>query len=326
MKNRVKQGIGSARKTRLRPGLNPSTWLARHFQVALGSLGRLLRTPLGSLMTVAVIAIALALPSGLMVILGNLQQVLADWEGPASISLFLKQGVSDAQAVALGNRITQEENPESVQVIGRAEALAEFRTHSGFGAVLDVLDENPLPAVILVQPSETDSQPAASSALTARLGELPEVDIAQLDLQWVQRLHGIAEIARRGAWLIATLLALAVLLIVGNTIRLEIQNRHGEIAIAKLVGATDAFVRRPFLYHGLWLGLLGAITAWVLVATAVVALEPPVTRLAELYHSGFRLLGPGLTDTAGLLAGGALTGWLGAWAAVGRHIAAIEPQ
>ncbi len=315
-----------ARRIRLHPGFNPGNWMARHLQVALGSLGCLLRAPLGSLMTTMVIGIALALPAGMLVLLGNLQQVVSAWEGPASITLFLKQEVDDTAADSLGERIREQEHPEGLQVVGRAEALAEFREYSGFGSALDILDENPLPAVILIKPGARNDSPDAATRLAKRLGQLPEVELAQFDLQWVQRLHGITEIARRGAYLIAGLLALAVLLIIGNTIRLEIQGRHDEIAITKLVGATDAFVRRPFLYHGLWLGLLGGIAAWILVASAVITLEPPVTHLAQLYHSGFRLLGPGVLESTALLAGGAVTGWMGAGLAVGRHMSAIEPD
>jgi cell division transport system permease protein len=177
-----------------------------------------------------------------------------------------------------------------------------------------------------VRPRSDQEDPDRVAALAGRLGALPEVEFAQLDLQWVQRLYAITEIARRGTYLIAALLAAAVLLIVGNTIRLEIQNRREEIAITKLVGGTDAFVRRPFLYHGFWLGLLGGSVSWLLVHTGTGVLEPSVTRLAELYHSGFRLLLPGLPEAAALLGGGALVGWLGAWVAVGRHIRDIEPD
>jgi cell division transport system permease protein len=316
----------AARKTRLHPGFNPRAWVTRHLQVALGSLGSLRRAPSGTLMTVAVIGIALALPSGLLVLLGNLQQIVAEWEGPATITLFLRADLSDAQSLELAQRIEDDPQTEKIQVIGRDEALAEFRSYSGFGDAIDALEENPLPPVILVSPGPQGRDPNAAAALSQRLDRLPEVELAQLDLEWVQRLQGIAEIARRGAHLIAALLALAVLLIIGNTIRLEIQNRHDEIAITKLVGATDAFVRRPFLYHGAWLGLLGGLTAWFLVAGALALLADPVTRLAELYHSGFRLAGPSPLDILALLGGGAAIGWLGAWVSVGRHLTAVEPE
>jgi cell division transport system permease protein len=308
-----------------RRGWLVGAWIARHFQVGLGSLGHLLRTPLASLMTVAVIGIALALPTGLLVLMGNLERVVQDWDGPASISLFLAAEVGDEAAQALGERIGRRADVDGVDIIGRDAALAEFREHSGFAAALDALDENPLPAVILVRP-RNDDDAAAATVLTQALEKLPEVESAQLDLQWVKRLHGITEALRQGIHLLAVLLTLAVLLVIGNTIRLEILNRHEEIAICKLVGGTNAFVRRPFLYHGIWLGLLGGVTAWILVAASVILLDPAVSRLAELYHSGFRLLGPGPSESLALLAGGGGTGLVGAWIAVGRHLDAIEPS
>jgi cell division transport system permease protein len=316
---------GASRKPATRPRLRPLNWLARHAQVGVGSLGCLARRPLGSLLTIAVLGIALALPAGLLVLLGNLQQVVGNWEGPASLSLFLKMDVDDEQARELAERIQAEPGVTGIQLVTRGEALGEFRQYSGFGAALDVLESNPLPALILVKP-DVDSESSAAQALAERLAKLPEVDLVQLDRQWVKRLHGITEIARRGTWLVAGLLVLGVLLIIGNTVRLEIQGRRDEIVISKLVGATDSFVRRPFLYQGLWLGLLGGVTAWILVAFAVVTLDPSINRLASLYHSGFRLLGPGPTESLLLLAAGSLTGLTGAWLAVGRHLGAIEPE
>jgi cell division transport system permease protein len=315
---------GGARMTPLHPPIAPRAWLRRHAQVALGSLGQLARTPLGSLMTAAVIGIALALPAGLLLLLANLQQLEANWQQPASISLFLHQNLGDEQARALAGRIAASEPGIQVQVVTRAQALEEFRAHSGLAAALDVLEDNPLPALVLVRPRDAD--PARAEALERRLRKAPEVEVAQLDLQWLARLQGLTEIARRGLYLVAALLAFGVLLIIGNTIRLEIQNRRGQIAIEKLVGATDAFVRRPFLYQGLWLGLLGGLGAWLLVASAVGVLAPAVARVAALYHSDYRLAAPAPGEIAALLGSGALIGWLGAWLSVGRHLGAIEPD
>jgi cell division transport system permease protein len=315
---------GGARRTPIHPGIDPRAWLQRHAQAALGSLGHLARTPLGSLMTAAVIAIALALPGGLLHLLANLQLLEAAWRQPASISLFLHQDLGDEQARALARRIAGSEPGVDVQVVTRAQALEEFRAHSGLAAALDVLEDNPLPALVVVRPRDAD--PARAEALAKRLRKAPEVEVAQLDLQWLMRLQGLIEIARRGIYLVAGLLTLGVLLICGNTIRLEIQNRRGEIAIEKLVGATDAFVRRPFLYHGLWLGLLGGLGAWLLVAGVMQVLAPAIARVATLYQSDFRLAVPTPREIAVLLGSGALSGWLGAWLAVGRHLGAIEPD
>jgi cell division transport system permease protein len=299
-------------------------WLTRHAQVALNSLGRLYRAPSGSLMTAAVLGIALALPSGLYLLTANLQRLSTQWDGNANISLFLRKSVADAQVRVLADSLAGWPQVASVQLITPEQALAEFRELSEFGAVLDTLEENPLPAVIAIEPAHSDAQTAAS--LLSRLRRLPEVEIAQLDLQWVKRFQAIVDIVRRSILVLGTLLGVAVVLIIGNTIRLEIQNRHAEIEITKLIGATDAFIRRPFLYSGVWYGLAGALVAVVLVEVAFLQLRAPVRQLAGLYQSGFSLDTLSLTDVVALLAIGALLGLSGAALAVGRHLAAIEPD
>jgi len=319
------RGPRKARPLKPTRGGRPLVWLLRHAQVAVSSLGRLSRAPLSTLMTAAVIGIALALPTGLDVLLNNLQQLAGGWTGAVSISLFLHEEVSDPQAERLAEALRARPEILSVEVLDRDQALEEFRRSSGLGAALDALEENPLPAVLVLKPREVFAAPEAAERLLAELDALPETDIAQLDLQWVQRFHAITEIARRGVLVLGGLLALAVLLIVGNTIRLEIQNRHAEIEITKLIGATDAFIRRPFLYCGLWYGLLGGLIAWLMVSVSLWAIKGPVERLAGLYQSGFDLSAVSLETLAGLLAGSALLGLLGSWVSVGRHLHLIEP-
>jgi len=300
------------------------TYLLRHAQVALSSLGRLYRAPLASLMTAAVIGIALALPSGLYLLTSNLQRLSTQWDGGANLSLFLRHDITIGQAKALAEKLRTWSEIEALQLITPQQALSEFRELSGFGSTLDALDENPLPAVLAVKPVAADADSAAS--LLKRLQQLPEVELAQLDLQWVRRFNAIVDIVRRSIWVMATLLGLAVLLITGNTIRLEIQNRREEIEITKLIGATGAFIRRPFLYSGLWYGLSGALLAAALVELAFLQLDSPVRQLAGLYQSGFSLRMLSLSEAFDLLLGGAVLGLLGAWLAVGRHLAAIEPS
>jgi cell division transport system permease protein len=299
-------------------------YLARHAQVALNSLGRLYRAPLASLMTAAVLGIALALPTGLYLLTGNLQRLSTQWDGSASISLFLRNNVSSAEAQQLTQKLQQWPQVDSVQLITPEQALGEFRELSGFGDVLDSLQTNPLPAVIGIKPADSHAEAAAD--LMQKLRELPEVDIAQLDLQWVKRFRAIVDIVRRSIWVMGALLGLAVLLIVGNTIRLEIQNRHAEIEITKLIGATDGFIRRPFLYSGVWYGLSGALLAVLLVELAFLQLHGPVRQLAGLYQSEFSLQTLSFAETLALLGSGATLGLLGAGLAVGRHLAAIEPD
>ncbi len=301
-------------------------YFARHAQVALNSLGRLYRAPLASLMTVAVIGIALALPAGLYLLTGNLQKLGARWDGGANLSLFLQHSVDLDQARALRQRLAGWPEIDTVHLITPEQALAEFREASGFGQTLDLLDENPLPAVLAIRPDAAHASAHAAAALTERLRALPEVELAQLDLQWVKRFNAIVDMVRRGIWVLAALLGLAVLLIVGNTIRLEIQNRREEIEITKLIGATSGFIRRPFLYTGFWYGLFGALGGALVVQLAFLQLLEPVQRLVGLYQSSFSLDMLSAGEFLALLTGGASLGLLGAWIAVGRHLSAVEPQ
>ncbi len=303
-----------------------NTWLLRHLQVALASLGRLCRAPLATLMTVAVIGIALALPTGMHVALSNVQQLTGGWDGTATLSLFLKQEVDEKQAMQLANRLRTHPQLATVQRIDPDLALEEFQRLSGFEGALQALKKNPLPTVLVIEPHPQQSTPEAAEALLAEFNQLTEVDFTQLDLQWVRRFHAITEIAQRGVMVIGLLLGLAVLLIVGNTIRLEIQNRKSEIEITKLIGGTDAFIRRPFLYNGFWYGLSGGIFAWLLVTLSLWALNEPVERLAGLYHSDFDLSAIDCQTLGFLLLGSTLLGLFGSWIAVGRHLSSIEPN
>jgi len=305
--------------------LSPRTFLLRHAQVAIDSLGRLYRNGLASLMTAAVIGIALAMPSGLYLLLDNLHQLSGTWDGQASLSVFLDREIDNDRAGRLAEDLTAWPEIEAVQLVTPQQALQEFAGHSGFADVLGLLDDNPLPAVLVVRPAAGQNSPDAAKALQVRVAALPETDMAQLDLEWVQRLSAILEIARRGILMISVLLALAVLLVIGNTIRLEIQNRREEILVAKLIGATNAFVRRPFLYSGVCYGIFGALLAWLLVETGFWLLSGPVGKLAGLYQSDFKLATLPVTLLCLLLLGGIILGLLGSWLAVGRHVSAIEP-
>ena len=214
----------------------------------------------------------------------------------------------------------------AARVITKAEALAEFQEMSGFGAALDALEANPLPSVVVVQPAATHSDAEAVKTLVAAFATQAEVDVAQFDLQWVKRLYAMMEFVQRGVLVLAALLSVAVLLIVGNTIRLSIENRRDEIEIAKLVGATNAFIRRPFLYTGFWYGLFGGLLAHALVSSALELLREPTRQLALVYYSDFALLGLEGAASTVLVGSGALLGLAGSWVAVGRHLSSIEPS
>lgn len=305
---------------------NPVTWLLRHAQMSLASLGRLSRSPVSTLMTAAVIGIALALPSGLHLLVDNVRALSGSWDGTASISLFLSDSVTDAQAEAVRRQVALRADVADTRLIDRAQALEEFRRLSGFGEAIELLDHNPLPAVVIVRPAADVQGAEAVGRIASELQAYREIELAQVDLQWVERLSAITGTIERGVMVLAVLLSGAVLLIVGNTIRLEIQNRHSEIEIVKLVGGTDAFIRRPFLYEGIWYGLLGASIALALVLGSLGLIDGPVQRLAGLYESDFALSVIDPVSLFGMLFGGPLLGLAGAWLAVGRHLADMQPD
>jgi len=305
---------------------NPLTWLARHAQNALASLGRLARQPLATLMTTAVIGIAIALPSGLYLLVDNVRELTGNWDGGSSISLFLADDIDDRKAAMVRDTLARRSDIGEARLITRAQALEEFRRRTGFGEALDLLDRNPLPAVILIRPATFASSAADTERLAKELEQYREIALVRVDLQWVRRLEAITHTLERGILVLAGLLSTAVLLIIGNTVRLEIQNRHHEIEVVRLVGGTDAFIRRPFLYEGLWYGLLGALIALLLVTLGLGLMQGPVQRLAGLYASDFRLDLLTSGTFLSVLAGGPLLGLVGAWLAVGRHLARIQPE
>lgn len=302
-----------------------STW-RHHRQMAHDSLWRILRSPFSSLMTWAVLAIALALPTGLYLFLNNAQIVTSNWDGASQISLFLKADVEEEQARRLQTSLQLRNDIAAVVFVSKAQAMAEFRELSGFGEALDYLEDNPLPNVLIVRPDVSAGDVQKQAGLLEKLQKMSEVEEAQLDLNWVKRLYYIMELSQKAVLALALLLSLAVLLVVGNTIRLAIESRRDEIVIVKLIGADNAFVRRPFLYTGIWYGLGGGLMAWWIISLSLLWLEGPVRNLASVYSSSFELIGLGIGDSLLLILSATVLGWLGAWLAVARHLGEIEPR
>jgi cell division transport system permease protein len=302
-----------------------NTWLARHAQTLLGSLGRIVQHPLATLMTMAVIAVALALPLFLDVFLQNLRTATSDWNQAFDISVYLDKQVPTARTQALAKEFRGRPDVANVRVITADEALTQFKAGSGFGHALDALTDNPLPDTLVVTPALAASTPEGTDALKRVLAASAGVQTVQIDTDWVKRLIALLDIMRRIVQLTGGLLALSVMLVIGNTIRLDILNRRAEIEVMKLVGATDGFARRPFLYSGVWYGLGGGVLALLLVALAVALLAQPVARLAALYGSQFRLRGLGFGVSVTILMVSVALGWVGSWLAATRHIRQIEP-
>ena len=302
-----------------------SVWAVTHLSTAIGALGRLSRQPFASLMTVLVIAVTLALPSAMHLLIKNARTISASWDNALDFSVYLKVDTSIDAARRLGDIIEQRADVERVTLITADEALAEFRTQSGFGEALDHLTVNPLPHTLIVRPGSANTD-MSIALLDEELGNLPEADFVQVDTEWVRRFHAILEILKRSIAIGSALLGAAILVIIGNTIRLDIQNRREEIEVTKLIGASNAFVRRPFLYSGLWYGLGGGLLALLLVRYGLYAIEEPVSRLAGLYDSPFSVLALNLEESLLIVGLGVALGLVGSWVAAARHMRRIEPR
>ncbi len=305
--------------------MSAHSWFARHGQTLVGSLGRLLQQPLATGMTVGVIAVALALPLLLSVLLENTRSATANWNQAFQISVYMDKKAPGSRVQALANQLRTRPDVAAVQVIGADEALAQFRLASGFGSALGALTDNPLPDTLVVAPAIAASTPEGILALKVAIAAVPGVQAVQLDTEWVKRLQTLMDIVDRVVWLSAAIMGLGVVLVIGNTIRLDILNRRAEIEVMKLVGATDGFTRRPFLYSGFWYGLGGGLSALALEMVAVGLIAGPVRRLALLYGSQFHLRGIGFGPAAVVLSLAVAFGWVGSWLAASRHIRGIEP-
>ncbi len=301
-------------------------WWAHHRTSAITSLVRLLKTPLQTLLTALVVAIALALPATLLMALNNLHQVGQAWDSSPKISVYLDARARDLAIQTLRGELEAMPEVARLLYISPEQAALDFQRMSGFGAALEALDENPLPPTMVITPVPGAREPMQLQRLAERLAENPLVDDVRLDMEWVRRLHELMILGKRALYALASLLALGVLIALGNTIRLVIENRRDEIVVTKLVGGTDGFVRRPFLYTGGWYGFMGGLLACALVAAGHWTLSGSVARLAATYQSNFELAGLGPMGNLGLLALSSLLGWLGAWLAVSRNLGQIQPK
>lgn len=300
-------------------------WIVRHLQQGIGSLGDLWRTPFTSAMTILVLGISLTLPTTLHLFVKNAQTVSEQWESASEISLFLKLSTSEKSAQNFVARIKLYPEVEDVKYISADQALEDFKRLSGFGEALEYLENNPLPATVLVTPTKRSSQVQAVRELLEKLQNEREVDQGKLDLEWLTRLAAMAKIIEDVVLGIGFLLCLSVVLIIGNTIRLAILNQKDAIAVMKLVGATDRFIQRPFLYAGVWYGVLGGVVACLGVAILAWYLEGSLQNFTDLYRSQFTLQGLSFFEALMLITIAIILGLSGSYISVRKHIREIEP-
>lgn len=303
-----------------------SMFFISHVRQALGSLGELWRQPVASIMTIGVLGLSITLPSTLYILVKNTEKITAGWDQASEISLFLTQNTDEASAQQLLTRLSTWPEIDKITFIPASDALTEFQQLSGLGDAIAYLESNPLPDTVLVVPTEKHASPTSAKALLNKLLEQREVEIGKLDIEWLERLYALLDIARELVTLIGSLLFIAVVLIIGNTIRLNILNKRDEILVMKLVGATDAFIQRPFLYTGFWYGLLGGLLAWFAVIVILWWMDSSIQAFASMYQKQFQITG---------LTGGALLtmlllsvslGLLGSLISVQRHVRQIEPK
>ncbi len=294
-----------------------------HVRQAVTSLGELWRSPLWALITVAVLGISMTLPTTLHLLVKNVQQVSRSYDQSFEISLFLKNDANATDIATLVTLLQGDNQVAKVRLIDKAAAMAEFKQQSGFGEALAFLDQNPLPDVLLVTPKL--NQPAAAEALMHKLEKERFVELAKLDISWLERLAALMNLMQQAVYTIAVLLLSAALLVIGNTIRLSIMDKKAEIEVMKLVGATDAFIQRPFLYTGIWLGVFGGFLAFVVVELMLWWLQGAIATVTQLYQSDFVLRSLSLHEFAYLMLIAVSLGLVGSYIAVRSHIKAIEP-
>ncbi|PAJ75854.1 cell division protein FtsX [Pseudoalteromonas sp. NBT06-2] len=290
------------------------------------SLGEIWRTTTASMMTVAVLGVSLTLPTTLYLVVKNVQQVSSGFENASEISLFVKQGLPDKETKSLVKRLKLYPEISDVTYISNEVALEEFKQVSGFGQALDYLDSNPLPSVISVTPTKRHSKPETARKLLIKLESEREIDFGKLDIEWLERLNALLSLLRESVITIAFLLLTSVILIIGNTIRLSIMDKKEEIQVMKLVGATNQFIQTPFLWTGIWYGIIGGFFAYICIELMMWWLGSAISEVAGVYQAEFLLQGLSFFEFTNLIVLAVLLGLFGSYLSVKRYIKTIEPD
>ena len=307
-------------------GFRLHTYFQRHMYALFSSLGQVWRSPLATLMTTLAIAVILALPAGLVLVVKSVDEFTASWQGTPQISVFVKPGASSETLNSLVNSFKVHEAVSLIEQVSPEQGMQTLGATLEMQRALEMLGDNPLPHVLVLEAKQDHRSLERLEALLVKLKAMKGVDVVQLDLQWLKKLNAILSGFERGVWVVSILLAMAVLLTIGNSIRLTIRSKLEEIEVMKLVGAKDAFIRRPFLYGGFWLGLISGLMALGLLLISYLALREPIHQVMTLYGSLFHVpMALVIQTIAGVMLAAIGLGWLGAWLAVGRQLRRIEP-
>lgn len=291
-----------------------------------GTLSDMWRQPLATLLTVMVIAISLTLPSVCYMVWKNVSQAAEQWYPAPQLTLYLSKTLDDSAAENVVATLKKEPGVAKVNYLSREEALGEFRNWSGFGGALDMLEQNPLPAVVIITPEMNFQNENTLNTLRDRVQHVEGVDDVRMDDSWFARLAALTGLVGQVATMIGILMLVAVFLVIGNSVRLSIFARRDTINVQKLIGATDGFILRPFLYGGALLGFAGALLSLVLSEILVFRLESVVAQVAAVFGTTFRLTGLSWDESLLLLLLSAMIGWIAAWLATVQHLRRFTPQ
>ncbi len=297
-------------------------WTVQHRLESADAVKRLLHNRLSTLITMLLLAVVLAVPTFMYSLQGNLKQLTPGTDFEPQLALYLSTELKAEELDRFSRSLLLRDDLLSVELISSDVGANEFKSHSELGELMTLLDENPLPAVVLAIPRDQD--PATMKLLRESMAALPEVDVAELDVEWLERLEVIVGSFSSISFVLALLLSMTVLLVIANTIRTMISSRQEEIEVSLLIGATGAWVRRPFLYAGLLYGFFGALLSLLLVYFSLALVEAPLAELTELYIGRFDLQGPDLSLIMALLMGGTILGWIGAFIAVSRQMGQLH--
>jgi len=298
--------------------------LTQHLVVLRSVLRRMFASRLAGFLNILVIGIALSLPAGMYVLLQNAQGLVAQLSGTPQISLFLSQDTRTTDIEFLRKQLEQHPAIDRIEFVPRAQALEQLKQSTGLADVIGGLNQNPLPDAFVVYPKPGEAQ--VLDGLRDELAKMPDVELAQLDSAWAYKLQAMLRFARLAVLIFASLLSLALIAVTFNTIRLQILTQRDEIEVSRLIGATNSFIRRPFLYFGATQGLLGGIAAWLIITGSLQLLNRQLGALSQLYASQFALHPLSVADSLSLLLFSIYLGWLGAWLSVARHLSQIEPR
>jgi cell division transport system permease protein len=294
-------------------------WLNQHAQALQLVLSRMRRNTLATLMMCCVMGVTLCLPGILYVIVDNLNQLAGNVQSEPQISLFLKLDIKPEAIAALDKQLQNHPDIKSHSFVGKDKAWEHLQQDAGTADVAGNLERNPLPDAYFVQPKAFD--PATIERLQSEMQQWPGVELAQVDANWVKRLYSLLQLGKKAILVLAALLGFALVAIIGNTIRLQILTQREEIEVSKLMGATNGFIRRPFLYAGALYGLGGGLAAWLLLAGVIALFNFSVADIAQQYASNFRLNLPLWQINLAMIAGAVGLGWLGSYITVGRSLA-----